>query len=462
MIGRFLLLFLTVPTITFANIEITEIMYDLEGSDSKREWIEIRNSGTASVDLSDWRFNDGSNHVFNPPPENGGQGALLLASMEAAILASDATTFLSEHNVSGTVIDTVMSLPNTAGTISIQNEAGTIVDEVTYNSAFGGSGNGNSLTKVGSQFIEANPSPLLFVSEGNNDEQEKQETEPVEQTGSAPLSQQISAGPIENKQSVVGGIVLFEGFATGLKEKPLTNARYLWNLGDGTLKEGKHIAHTYQHPGTYRASVIVTSAEFTDTKRFIVEIDEADVSIVYAHRDKTEIQNNSDEELDISYWSLQYKKHIFTFPKGTYLLPKSKGIFPVSVTDIVVEELQHVSLLYPNGTVAHTFLVPVAQEPIVPVQHEETREKEVVYVYVENTKEEKITSEKDETVNSTTSLTSARSIVIENNEKNLYPWLLGLISIVGVGSLVFLSKYPSLGADQSKKELRAKDFKLIE
>ncbi len=50
------------------DLLFTEIMYDssVSGADGSNEWIELFNRGTASVDLSEWRIDDGSS------PDGGG------------------------------------------------------------------------------------------------------------------------------------------------------------------------------------------------------------------------------------------------------------------------------------------------------------------------------------------------------------------------------------------------------
>src|SRR5438105_3103548 len=62
-----LVFLLLLPTATFAQVVISEIMYDAPGSDSHAEWIELQNTGDSAVDISKWKLNDGSNHVFNQP-----------------------------------------------------------------------------------------------------------------------------------------------------------------------------------------------------------------------------------------------------------------------------------------------------------------------------------------------------------------------------------------------------------
>ena len=142
-------------------IIINEIMYDLKGADTGYEWIEIKNISNEAVDLTNWKFNDGSstNHILNPPPKNGGQGSLIIPPQGFAILAARADLFLSSHsNFSGTVIDTTMSLNNTEGTLKLIDNNGNVVEEVYYNKAMGGNGNGFSLERVSensSKFCES-------------------------------------------------------------------------------------------------------------------------------------------------------------------------------------------------------------------------------------------------------------------------------------------------------------------
>ncbi len=93
------------PVVAHA-IEFTEIAYDLAGSDTGREWLEVHNETTEIVDLTGWLLNDGSNHTFKAD-------RLTLSPDERAIIADDRAQFLLDHpNYSGLVIDSVVHLPN--------------------------------------------------------------------------------------------------------------------------------------------------------------------------------------------------------------------------------------------------------------------------------------------------------------------------------------------------------------
>ena len=143
------------PNFAFASISITEIMYDLDGSDTDREWVEIFNDGNP-VDLTGWKFNDGSNHILNVPPKNGGVGSMTIPSNGYIVLTEDANVFLNEHTgYSGAVVDTVMSLGNTEGILYLVDPDGGTVGSVTYSKTMGANDDGNSLQKVGNNFISA-------------------------------------------------------------------------------------------------------------------------------------------------------------------------------------------------------------------------------------------------------------------------------------------------------------------
>jgi hypothetical protein len=76
-----------------------------------------------------------------------------------------------------------------------------------------------------------------------------------------------------------------------------------------------------------------------------------------------EIENRSNIELDVSGWGLASAGSLFTIPARTIILPSAKVAFPAEVTKLSVSE-NDARLLYPNGTVAAEYVVPVV--PVVP------------------------------------------------------------------------------------------------
>src|SRR3972149_5852800 len=149
----FIIIFLFAPVFVFGaagDIVFTEIAYDLKGADDGREWVEIYNASAGGVDITGWKFNDGDNHLLNVPPKNGGQGAMIIPAGGYVVLAGDASVFLSEHpGFFGTIIDTVMSLNNTAGTLTLSDKDGVAIDSASYQKERGANGNGLTLEKIG-------------------------------------------------------------------------------------------------------------------------------------------------------------------------------------------------------------------------------------------------------------------------------------------------------------------------
>lgn len=149
---------LAMPLVAIAGVRITEVMYDADGTDTKREWVELYNEGPDAVNLTDWKFADKSSHVLNVPPKNGGLGSMMLAPGRYAILAADASIFAQEYPGISIVIDTAMNLNNAGGMVAIRNNT-TTVDSMAYAKSQGGSDDGDSLQLNDGVWIHAFPTP---------------------------------------------------------------------------------------------------------------------------------------------------------------------------------------------------------------------------------------------------------------------------------------------------------------
>jgi len=151
-------IFLLLAKISLAGsgLVINEIMYNAPSVDEKHEWLELQNTGQSDIDLTDYKFNDGSNHVLNPPPQNGSRGSMIMPAGSYLILASNAsTTILDLPNYTGSVIDTVMSLNNTSSTLKILDKNGAEITSASYVKEMGASGNGKTLEWNGKIFKES-------------------------------------------------------------------------------------------------------------------------------------------------------------------------------------------------------------------------------------------------------------------------------------------------------------------
>lgn len=144
-----------VDDIVYADISISEIMYDLEGNDMGREWIEIRNEEETPVTLDGWKFfeHDTYHHISHV------YGNKEIGPGGYAVIADKPEIFLNEyHDFEGSIFDSSFSLSNEGELLALY--AGDIlVDSYSYQSVQGGSGNGNSLQLYEGEWGEGFPSP---------------------------------------------------------------------------------------------------------------------------------------------------------------------------------------------------------------------------------------------------------------------------------------------------------------
>ena len=249
------------------DLVISEIMYDLSGSDSNREWIEIYNSGTEEIAVipgsggQAWRFFDGSNHTLSLA-----QGTTTIASFEFFVIASNAEQFLLDYpEFVGTVFDTVMSLPNSSADIALSFDGGDNYPiAASYDSTWGGNGTGLSLEKIN-----------LTQDSGPDNWQESSIT------GGTPGATNSEGQPEEetqNPQAVAicptSLLVGEEGFfdATQSIDPQNLSLIFLWDFLDGTTTTSSQAYHTWLEVNNYNVSLTVSNGELDDTVYCLVEI----------------------------------------------------------------------------------------------------------------------------------------------------------------------------------------------
>jgi len=369
-----LIIAIALPLTTLAQVEFSEVMYDLEtGGDSGREWVEIWNGGSSSVDVSGYRFREGgSNHALTLS-----QGSPTLAPGGVAIIADNPEKFLTDNpSFSGTIFDSSFSLSNTGEALILKDSALLDLDSFTYSSEMGAAGDGKSLQKSGGSWIAGLPTPGSVAvgsapsssSTGDSSSSSDSSDEILVETSSSasqssavasgssskwPTKPQIYSYAGDDRAVTVGTPEEFIGEALGIDKKPLQNARYLWNFGDGAYAEGKHVLHAYHYPGSYVATLDVSSGEFSNSDKLIVTVAAADLAL-RSSQDTfggfLEIENRGSEEVDLSYWQLLSGGKLYTLPKDTFLLAKKSVRFPEGVTSLSFAP--SAELRYPNGTLA--------------------------------------------------------------------------------------------------------------
>lgn len=470
-ISLLVLSFIFIPKIALGGVIISEIMYDLEeGSDSGREWVEVKNNGSESVDLSSWKLHEnGTNHSLKI---SSGEDSFL-ASGSYVIVADNVEKFLADWpEFKGTVFDSSFSLKNSGETLIIRNESLVDIDKVDYVSDWGAVGDGNSLQLIGGKWQAGIPTPGFSnggaqgakTTQGTIESNTSSQTSASAPASDFPTEPQIYAFLSGDTAGVVGGFIQFEGMALGLKKEPLSNARFLWNFGDGSFKEGKNVSHIYNYPGDYIVFLNVSSGEYSAVARMNVEIAKSNLKITNVNLEANgeslvELYNDSVSEVDVSYWSLRSANMLFTFPKNSFIGAESKLTLSSLVTKLNIDESKKVELLYPNGSVFYSYdaenkiskdktskdnLTQVYKRDISTASVPSSSGNSLRRVAQVDDKPEESSTENDnlsldETLdkNQTASIISFQDIQGEDEKSNKWIFFVGGFSLVGVLGVVF-------------------------
>lgn len=313
------------PSAACAQVVISEFMYDYPGSDTGQEWVELFNAGTAPVDLTKWKINDGSGHVLNVPPKNGGTGSITIAPGAYVVLADNAPNFEAAYPNVANVIDTTLALPNTSGTVSLTDDSGTTIDSLAYTKDAGAAGDGNTLQRasVGATTLSAAaPTPgtgslvAQTASQGGTDTTASTSTAQTNtQTSTAPASAPISSyvpPPVpqlfadagDDRSIIVGADTEFDGRAYDRGQHPLDAAttRFSWNFGDGQTAEGPAVLHHYDYPGRYVVVLSIANDRLAVSDHVIVTAEPAALDFSILPDGGVAIQNNAHHDLDLSQW----------------------------------------------------------------------------------------------------------------------------------------------------------------
>lgn len=150
----------TEALINYMDIVINEIMYNPQGTEGYRDWVEIYNRSGRDINLTGWRFFDGDGtgkHEFNFF-----QGGSTIPAGGYVILVDSATVFLNDYanNASSKtwiIIDTVGKLSDTDTLILYYSDLSTIVSSVTYSKTWNNNVEGKSIEKISPEGTENDP-----------------------------------------------------------------------------------------------------------------------------------------------------------------------------------------------------------------------------------------------------------------------------------------------------------------
>jgi len=336
--------------VAFAGIEISEIMYDVDGTDTGREWIEVYNSGADNIDFSKYKlFEAGVNHGITNPGEDG-----IVNNSSYAVIADDPTKFKIDFpTYSGKLFDSTFSLSNDGETLSIKDNTLNIVDSVGYDISLGAKGDGKSLQKINGSWVASLPTPGLeniYTNDippttATSTDQTATTTATSTATSTATTTfvtqtitktvvkyisvhsnpedlsgyqgestLEISAG--RERLTYVGVPIKFS--AKHKSTQGFNNSiDYSWTYGDGSKDTGIDVSHTYKYPGEY---VVVLNGESGSEKavsKTVVKVLDPNISITLISSGDFEIKNLGSEDINLGGWEVKDAVSKFIFPEDT-------------------------------------------------------------------------------------------------------------------------------------------------
>lgn len=448
-----LIYFALLPATAFAQVVITDVMCNPVGSDADGEWVKIKNTGTENVDITGWKFNDGSNHILNVPPDNGGTGDMVLDVDEEVMLANKA----DKVSGVGTIIDTVMSLSNSGDTLKLIDADGTEVNTVTYTDTDVVEGE-SCFTYVGSQEGESNNEADTITTQTNiiTTEVIKYNTVTVEPPQDIHL--RVTMPEVIN----TGTYARFFAEVYDATGAVAGSANTQWVFGDGAVARGKEVRHKYGFAGNYAVAVSVNNGELADEVMRQIQVIESDVDVLLDDKyDFVEIINNSQYNLDLSGWMLRSGYRYFNIPDRTVVLPSSHVRFSTEVTKLSTLSMEKYVLLLDAvrklTADSRDYIAPEEQEkPIIKSQLGNNDKVDTVYSVVQDSSGAWYVAE-----NTNTTVPQYNDVSLEQEEEVLdeivnlnedsqlaaavvgtkgvnffdsgIEWLFGLFSVLGLG-----------------------------
>ena len=327
-----------IPISTFADVVITEIMYDAEGSDAGKEWVEIYNNSGDAINLNDYHFYEAGIHhgLVSEDP-------IYVDPNEYAVIVQDVDLFKSEYGSNISLVKSSFSLSNTGEELAFSNKEKEIVFSLSYSSEFGASGNTYTLNYGDGGWFESSASPGYDAGDSISIDSNSTSSKSNNKKPSSLLSErktnsekdEFYTAHIEVSEPLLKkSTVSIDAYVTHTKGVKTTNKLggvYYLNLGDGNALDTKRRIehnHIYKEAGTYHLVLEYYSSELAKLsgdkpkaylhKTIIVYENSLEIAGI-SNIGSISIINNSPALVDLHQWNLKANDRIFSFPQYSFI-----------------------------------------------------------------------------------------------------------------------------------------------
>lgn len=349
-------------------VYISEIMYDPQGGNTSRRWVEIYNDTSSAIDLTTatWKFYENkTNHGITSSSDSSLGTSVFSGGY--AVIADNPKQFLVDYpSYAGVVYDTTFSLP-TSGTdyhIALKESSSASALEISpvdYSPSIGGNNDGSSFSKIDGVWVRGNATPgainQLYVESSSSSDSSTSSTTTTQATiaqQSPPTADIILYMPTE-KVVVAGAEATFSIFGLTHLGKQIENLSYTWAYGDGGQGGGSTTMYRYAYPGRYIASVEGSNGYVAGSGHMNIRVVAPEIAITDVSTGKygtyIDIENPNLYDLDFSQWRLTINGAIFLFPKNTILAGNSithiSGL-AMGFASTTISSSTVIKILFPN------------------------------------------------------------------------------------------------------------------
>ncbi len=329
------------PIYAYAGLYISEIMYNPDGSDRGREWVEICNDSDIAVNVEDFLFLEEKNKEHTLTVFSGNKELL---KDDCAVITDDTAKLLADFPNINSVFKTSgsISLVNYGEKLGLKDSQGVEVDSADYSPLKETDNTGDSLQKINGIWKGAKPTPGE-INAGQNSKSKSGSS-----SGSASNISDLSISDfnlavikppedvfirLKNEVNLYTGeyldesVEVFDSTGAGVDKFDVAVS-----FGDiSAMQFSKDLRHKYKYPGTYILNAKVKKDIFEDSANMKVVV-ESNPLRLNPKDEVIEIINEGERDMNIEDWILRcgfetYKFQTLYVPGKEKLIVNKKDIF---------------------------------------------------------------------------------------------------------------------------------------
>lgn len=454
-------------------VEASVVINEVQLSPTENRFIELYNSGSSSVDLTDWyiqRKTIGGSTFGSLVSKTYFQGKNIEANSYFVISRSDINN--SDLIYSGLTL-------TESNTIQLKNSNQELVDKVGWGDVSDcgkvcapnpTDSNSIQITENGDWIVET-PTPGEPNSAEDDSSSDNIKEENIAKEKDQPEILKISSKIISPKIAIAGIPFYLNSLITSNRGNTYAVGKLFWNFGNGTsrtLNNTEPFLYSYEYTGEYMITLSYFNSVFSKvpdaTDKIIIKIVPSEIyinSVGDISDPFIEIGNKSNYDIVLSNWVITAGTHYFMIPDGTVIMSGKKIKLSPKITGFTKEDLYFVTITNPNKEIVVTY--PETNKNMNyknnlvskntnnnPISSNIKKDPDPVFT------DSKIINLNDLSANA---LDSSRNI-----PKSAYP-LIGLLVIIGIGITSFFivkQKTNTNETDYKESGIRAEDMTIVE